>query len=165
VAINNEEFFKLIKGLPEDAKKSAYDYLRYLFYTHSRPDWHEIREMEPENIPLSEEEERRLKNNSELVSWEDVKRELNLQKKSARHQPISSSSFGIYFLIHSELFPFISKINKTKKVLCTTQKKWTVPDTFYFSLNELFRLEHIIFLFMCFLTVKLFYPAVNLPLI
>jgi hypothetical protein len=88
VAINNEELFKLIKGLPEDAKKSTYDYLRYLFYTHSRPDWHEIREMEPKNIPLSKEEERRLKNNLELVSWEDVKRELNLQKKSARHQPI-----------------------------------------------------------------------------
>jgi hypothetical protein len=35
-------------------------------------------EREPEEIPLSEEEERQLRDNSEFVSWEDATGELNL---------------------------------------------------------------------------------------
>ena len=31
-----------IENLPEAAKKSAYDYLKYLSFTHKRSDWEEI---------------------------------------------------------------------------------------------------------------------------
>ncbi|MDQ6595045.1 hypothetical protein E2K98_04330 [Bacillus salipaludis] len=82
MAISNEELYKMIKKLPEDAKKSAYDYLKYLSYRHSRPDWEDIMVMESDEIPLSQEEERQLKNSSEFVSWEDAKRELNLPTDS-----------------------------------------------------------------------------------
>jgi hypothetical protein len=78
MAISNEELFKMVKSLPDAAKKSAYDYFKYLSLTHSRPDWDEIMDMEPDENPLSEEEERQLKNSSEFVSWEDAIRELNL---------------------------------------------------------------------------------------
>ncbi|GBF12576.1 hypothetical protein [Tepidibacillus sp. HK-1] len=72
MAISNEDLVKLVRNLPESAKKSAYDYLKFLSLTHKRPDWDEILEMEPEEIDLSEEEERQLNNNSEFVSWEGV---------------------------------------------------------------------------------------------
>ncbi|WP_047985653.1 hypothetical protein [Ornithinibacillus californiensis] len=78
MAINHEELLRMLKNLPEDAKKSAYDYIKYLHLSHSRPDWDEILEMEPDELPLSEEEERQLKNNSEFVSWEDASNELKL---------------------------------------------------------------------------------------
>ena len=78
MAINHEELYKMVKNLPEDAKKSAYDYIKYLSFRHDRPDWDEIMNLEPEDIPLSEEEKRQLKNNSEFVSWEDASHELNI---------------------------------------------------------------------------------------
>ncbi len=40
------------------------------------PDWDEIMNLEPDDIPLSEEEERQLMNNSEFVSWEDAMHEI-----------------------------------------------------------------------------------------
>ncbi|GGN55550.1 hypothetical protein [Oceanobacillus indicireducens] len=68
----------MVKNLPQSAKKSAYDYLKYLTISHVRPNWEEIMELEPDETPLSEEEKRQLKNNSEFVSWEEAMDELNL---------------------------------------------------------------------------------------
>lgn len=78
MAISNEQLFRIIESLPETAKKSAYDYLKYLVFTHSRPDWEEIMQMEPDEIELSEEEERQLRENSGFVSWEDAMNELKI---------------------------------------------------------------------------------------
>lgn len=78
MAIRNEELYKLIKNLPATAKKSAYDYLKYLTFAHDRPDWEELMQMAPEKLDLSEEEERQLRENSEFVSWEDAMNELEL---------------------------------------------------------------------------------------
>ena len=78
LAISNEKLVELVEQLPESAKKSAYNYLKYLMISHNRPNWDEIMEMEPDETPLTEEEERQLKNNSEFVSWEDALNELNL---------------------------------------------------------------------------------------
>lgn len=78
MAISNKKIIELVEQLPESAKKSAYDYLKYLTVSHSRPNWDEIMDMEPDETPLSEEEELQLKNNSEFVSWEDAMNELNL---------------------------------------------------------------------------------------
>ncbi|WP_156856099.1 hypothetical protein [Oceanobacillus sp. AG] len=78
MAISNEELVEMIKNLPQSAKKSAYDYLKYLTISHARPNWDEIMELEPDETPLSEEEKRQLKNNSEFVSWEEAMDELNL---------------------------------------------------------------------------------------
>ncbi|EHQ89586.1 hypothetical protein [Desulfosporosinus youngiae] len=78
MAISNDDLLKLVKILPEEAKQSAYDYLKYLTIGHRRPDWDEIDLMEPDDIPLSEEEERQMNNNTEFVSWEDAMHELNL---------------------------------------------------------------------------------------
>lgn len=78
MAISNEELVEMVKKLPQSAKKSAYDYLKYLTISHTRPDWDEIMDLEPDGTPLSEEEERQLKNNAEFVSWEEAMNELDL---------------------------------------------------------------------------------------
>jgi hypothetical protein len=77
MAISKQELIKLIELLPDDANQSAYNYLKYLSIRH-RPDWDEIELMEPDSLPLSEEEERQLKNSTEFTSWEEAMRELNL---------------------------------------------------------------------------------------
>ena len=78
MAISNDDLFKLVKILPEEAKQSAYDYLKFLTIRNKRPSWDEIAQMEPDDLPLSKEEEWQLKNNTEFVSWEEAMRELNL---------------------------------------------------------------------------------------
>jgi hypothetical protein len=78
MAVRKEDMIKLFELLSEDAKQSAYDYLQFLSICRWRADWDEIARMEPDDIPLSEEEERQLKSNSGFVSWEEAMRELNL---------------------------------------------------------------------------------------
>ncbi len=78
MAISNDKLYDLVSKLPEEAKKSAYDYLKYLTVSHTRPNWEQISKFEPDDTPLSEEEEHQLKNNSEFLSWEDAMNELNL---------------------------------------------------------------------------------------
>ena len=78
MAISNDDIFRLVNILPEETKQSAYDFLKFLTIRHSRPDWDEIDQMEPDDTPLSEEEKLQLKNNTEFVSWEDAMHELNL---------------------------------------------------------------------------------------
>ncbi|MDA8226599.1 MAG: hypothetical protein M0T74_02650 [Desulfitobacterium hafniense] len=50
----------MINILPEEAKQSAYDFLKFLSIRHTWPDWNEIAQMEPDDLPLSEEEEKQL---------------------------------------------------------------------------------------------------------
>lgn len=76
MSISNDDLVRLVNILPEEAKQTAYDFLKTL--THTRPDWDEIMKMEPDDIPLSKEEKKQLKNNTEFVSWEDAMNELNL---------------------------------------------------------------------------------------
>jgi ribonucleotide reductase alpha subunit len=78
MTVRKEDMIKLFELLSEDAKQSAYDYLQFLSICRRRADWGEIVRMEPDDIPLSEEEERQLKNNAGFVSWEEAMRELNL---------------------------------------------------------------------------------------
>lgn len=56
MSISNDDLYKLVNILPEEAKQSAYDYLRFLIIRHYRPDWDEIMKMEPNDIPFSAEE-------------------------------------------------------------------------------------------------------------
>jgi hypothetical protein len=78
MAISNDDLKKLVELLPEEAKQSAYDYLEYLTLRHNRPDWDEIAGMEPDDLPLSNEEKRQLNSDSEYVTWEEAMRELDL---------------------------------------------------------------------------------------
>lgn len=78
MAISNDELFKMVEKLPDSAKKSAYDFLKFLATHQSQPDWDEISEMTPDTLPLSEEEKSQLRNSSEFVSWEEAMRELEL---------------------------------------------------------------------------------------
>lgn len=64
MAIRNENLYKLIENLPEAAKKSAYDYLKYINHTHNYPEWEEIMQMDPDEFELSKEEERQLEESS-----------------------------------------------------------------------------------------------------
>lgn len=82
MTISNEELVEMVKKLPQSAKKSAYDYLKYLTMSHTRPNWDEIMKLDPDDTLLTEEEESQLKNNSEFVSWEEALNELNLPTDS-----------------------------------------------------------------------------------
>jgi len=59
MAVSKQDLIKFIELLPDDANQLAYDYLKFLSIRH-RPDWDEIAQMDPDDIPLSEEEERQL---------------------------------------------------------------------------------------------------------
>ncbi len=78
MAIRNEELVEMVKNLPQSAKKSAYDYLKYLAISHERLNWDEIIKLDPDDIPLTEEEKNQLKTNSEFLSWEEAMNELDL---------------------------------------------------------------------------------------
>lgn len=81
MAISKKELYQIIEKLPESANKSAYDYLKYLSISHSRPDWDEIMKMEPDEDPLNDEEQRQIESKAEFLSWEDAMSELNLPTK------------------------------------------------------------------------------------
>lgn len=78
VVISNDDLNRLVEILPEEAKQSAYDYLTYLALIHHRPDWHEIAQLTPDDMPLSDEERRQLNSDTEYTTWEDAMRELDL---------------------------------------------------------------------------------------
>lgn len=78
MSISKKDVLKLFEQLPEGAQQSAYDYLQYLSIRHERPDWDEISKLEPDDIPLSEEENRQLTSNEGFMSWEEAMNELDL---------------------------------------------------------------------------------------
>lgn len=78
MAVNKDEVLKIFEQLPENAQQSAYDYLQYLSTRHTRPDWDAIAKLDPDDVPLSEEEQHQLNSNSGFVSWEEAMNELNL---------------------------------------------------------------------------------------
>jgi len=78
MAINNEDIIRLFERLPEKVKQSAFDYMQYLF-VQDRPDWNEISRIDPDDIPLSEEETQQLNNDEGFVTGEEAKREFNLK--------------------------------------------------------------------------------------
>lgn len=78
MAINKEDVIKLFELLPEKEKQSAFDYMQYLAI-RDRPDWNEIAQLDPDDIPLSDEEVEQLNANEGFVSGEEAKREFNLK--------------------------------------------------------------------------------------
>lgn len=82
MAIKKEDVLTIFEQLPETARQSAYDYLQYLFIKHKRLDWNEIANLEADEVPLSEEEERQLSSNSGFISWEEAMNELDLPTDS-----------------------------------------------------------------------------------
>jgi len=80
MSINKKDLIDLIEQLPDSAQRSAYDYLNFLVYDNvTRPDWDEIARIEPDTIPLSEEEQRQLGSKEGFITGEEAKREFNLQ--------------------------------------------------------------------------------------
>jgi UDP-N-acetylglucosamine pyrophosphorylase len=82
MAVDKDRVLKLFEQLPEIAQQSAYDYLQYLSSKHSQLDWDSIENLEPDEITLSEEEQRQLNSNDGFMSWEEAMHELNLPTDS-----------------------------------------------------------------------------------
>ncbi|MCM3342027.1 hypothetical protein M3650_26225 [Paenibacillus sp. MER TA 81-3] len=78
MAIRKDDVLKLFEQLPEAAQQSAIDYLQFLVLRHQRPDWDEISELAPDDIPLNEDERRQLDSDSGFMSWEEAMNELDL---------------------------------------------------------------------------------------
>lgn len=78
MAVNKDEILKIYEQLPEKAQQSAYDYLQYLSTKHTQLNWDEIAKLEPDEVPISEEEQRQLSSDSGFLSWEEAMNELDL---------------------------------------------------------------------------------------
>ena len=78
MAINKEEVIELFEQLAEKERRSAFDYMQYLSI-RDRPDWNEIAQLDPDEIPLNDEEVQQLNANEGLISGEEAKHEFNLK--------------------------------------------------------------------------------------
>ncbi|MDQ0086725.1 UDP-N-acetylglucosamine pyrophosphorylase [Paenibacillus anaericanus] len=78
MAVNKDEILKIYEQLPETAQQSAYDYLQYLSTKHTQLNWDKIANLAPDEVPLSEEEQRQLNSDSGFLSWEEAMNELDL---------------------------------------------------------------------------------------
>lgn len=78
MAISNEDLIRLFERLPENTKRSAFDYIQYLS-VQERPDWNEIKQLDPDDTPLSEEEMQQLNSDEGFITGEGAKREFNLK--------------------------------------------------------------------------------------
>ncbi|WP_019639317.1 hypothetical protein [Paenibacillus fonticola] len=78
MSVSKDRIWQIFERLPETAQQSAYDYLQYLSIKHNQLDWDEIKQLAPDEVPLSEEEQRQLNSDSGFMSWEEAMNELNL---------------------------------------------------------------------------------------
>lgn len=53
---DNQDLFKKIERLPAHHQKTVNDFVEFLITRDERPDWDDIDRLEPDDVPLSEEE-------------------------------------------------------------------------------------------------------------
>ncbi|WP_232699185.1 hypothetical protein [Brevibacillus daliensis] len=80
MAVRKEDLHNLIDKLGETDKKTVFDFMKYLIdRSQKKPSsWSAIDAAEPDDIPLSQEENDQLNNNDEYISWEKAKHELGI---------------------------------------------------------------------------------------
>lgn len=78
MAVDKNKVLQIFEQLPESAQQSAFDFIQYLSAKQKQLDWDDIAKLEPDSVPLSEEEERQLNSESGFMSWEEAMNELNL---------------------------------------------------------------------------------------
>lgn len=78
MVVNKDDVLKIFEQLPGTAQQSVFDYLQFLSAKHNRLNWDEIARLDPDEIPLSEEEQSQLNSNSGFMSWEEAMNELDL---------------------------------------------------------------------------------------
>ncbi len=78
MAVNKEDVMKLFDQLPEKEKQSAFDYIQFLAIK-DRPDWNEIAQLEPDDIPLSDEELQQLNANEGYITGSEANHEFKLK--------------------------------------------------------------------------------------
>jgi hypothetical protein len=78
MAIDKNKVMQIFDQLTESAQQSAFDFMQYLSEKQNQLDWDDIAKLEPDAVPLSEEEERQLNSESGFMSWEEAMNELNL---------------------------------------------------------------------------------------
>jgi hypothetical protein len=77
MAVRKEDLHQLVNRLHKQNQKMAYEFLQYLVSKQEDNPYLEIRQREPDNIQMNEEEWEQFQD-KEFVSWEEVKRDLNL---------------------------------------------------------------------------------------
>ncbi|WEK53587.1 MAG: hypothetical protein P0Y55_13500 [Candidatus Cohnella colombiensis] len=78
MSVDKSKVLQLFEQLPESAKQSAFDFIQYLSAKQNQLDWDDIAKLEPDAVPLSQEEKRQLNSESGFMSWEEAMNELNL---------------------------------------------------------------------------------------
>ena len=78
MAVDKDKVIQLFERLPESAQQLAFDFIQYLYVKQIQPDWDDIVKIDPDTIPLSEEEERQLNSESGFMTWEEAMDELHL---------------------------------------------------------------------------------------
>ncbi|MHB1683069.1 MAG: hypothetical protein ACYCYO_09680 [Bacilli bacterium] len=74
--LRREEFDHLFERLPTGDQKTVIDLMEYL--VQRARTWDEIDALEPDDEPITVEEQEQLSDSSGYLPWEDVKRELGL---------------------------------------------------------------------------------------
>lgn len=78
MSIRKKELHEMIDRLDQSNEKSAYDFLKFLTEYSYKDYWDEIKNREPDDEPLSEEELEQLKGEKDYTPWEKVKNEFQL---------------------------------------------------------------------------------------
>jgi len=81
MVVRKEDIHDLIERLPENDKKTVFDFLQYLLNRSTiKPDgWETIDQADPDDESLTEEELRQLNSDAGYVTGEEAKREFGLQ--------------------------------------------------------------------------------------
>jgi hypothetical protein len=76
MAVRKEDLHQLVNCLHKQNQEMAYEFLQYLISKQGDP-YLEIKQRKPDDIQMNEEEWEQFQD-KEFVSWEEVKRDLNL---------------------------------------------------------------------------------------
>jgi hypothetical protein len=78
MAVDKNEVIQMFEQLHESSQQSAFDFIQYLSAKQNQLDWDDIAKLEPDALPMSEEEQRQLNSGGGSMSWEKAMNELNL---------------------------------------------------------------------------------------
>ena len=81
MGVRNEELYELVEQLAGPDKETVVKFMEFLVEQSKQKGrtWEEIRSLEPDDEPLTQEELRQLGGKREYQTWEEVKHELEIQ--------------------------------------------------------------------------------------
>jgi hypothetical protein len=82
VTVRKEDLYRMLDSLSNEDKKAAFDFIEFLVERSKskKPQyWQDIDELDSDEEPLTDEEQKQLESEEGYISGEDAKREFGLQ--------------------------------------------------------------------------------------